>query len=115
MSTTAGRVFEIRTYVVYPGKLDAVLTRLEQHSVPLFHRHGMESVAYLKVPGDTTTGDTLIYVLAHASREAATGNWAAFQADPEWRRVKAVSESDGRLIYSISSVFGEPAAFSPLQ
>jgi hypothetical protein len=115
MSATNGRVFEIRTYVVYPGKLDAVLARLEQHSVPLFHKHGMESVAYLKVPGDETTGDTLIYVLAHASRDAAAGNWSAFHADPDWRRVKAATEAGGRLIYSVSSVFAEPAAFSPLQ
>ena len=115
MNATTGRVFEIRTYVVYPGKLDAVLARLEQHTVPLFHKHGMESVAYWKVPGNATAGDTLIYILAHASRDAATRNWAAFQADPEWRRVKAASEADGRLIYSIASVFGEPAAFSPLQ
>ena len=36
------------------------------------------------------SSNTLIYILAHDSRDAATKSWAAFREDPEW---KAVSRS----------------------
>jgi len=34
-----------------------------------------------------------IYILEHPSRQEAEKNWAAFQADPEWQKVKAESEA----------------------
>lgn len=112
---TVARVFEVRTYIVAPGKLEALLQRFSTHSLPLFARHGIESVAYWVSRGDVAAGDTLVYVLAHESRETALLNWAAFQADPEWQNAKRASEVQGRLVHSIQSWFGEPAEFSPLQ
>ena len=48
---------------------------------------------------------TLIYLLAHESREAAAKNWAAFRDDPEWKR----SSAGGRPLTSkVESVFLEP-------
>jgi hypothetical protein len=33
-----------------------------------------------------------VYILEHPSRQEAEKNWAEFQADPEWKKVKAESE-----------------------
>ena len=109
------RVFEIRTYTAAPGKLDALHARFRDQTLTLFRRHGIESVAYFK-PQDAPLSDTtLIYVLAHPSREAAKANWAAFAADPEWKAVKATSEVTGPLTTKIESVFADPADYSPMK
>ena len=53
----------------------------------------MKSIGYW-VPEDAPSSQNLfIYILEHPSRQEAEKNWAAFQADPEWKKVKAESES----------------------
>jgi hypothetical protein len=56
-----------------------------------------------------------MYVLAHASRDEAKKSWAAFQADPDWVKAKTESEKDGRIVEKVTSVFADPADFSPLK
>jgi hypothetical protein len=111
----AQRVFELRTYTCLPGKLEALKNRFRDYTVELFHRHGMTSIGYW-VPQDAPRSeDTLIYILAHPSREAARQNWAEFIADPEWQRAKADSEANGKIVLHIESVFADPAGFSAIQ
>ena len=59
--------------------------------------------------------DTLIYILQHDSREAATQSWDAFRNDPEWRAAFEELNRDGRLAASVESVYMEATDFSPLQ
>jgi hypothetical protein len=54
-------------------------------------------------------------VISHASREQAKANWAAFIADPEWQKVAADSQKDGKIIEKIESVFVDATDYSPLQ
>jgi hypothetical protein len=110
------RVYELRTYTATPGNLDKVLARFRDHTMRLFARHGMVSVAYW-TPADAKdgAGDKLVYVLAHPSREAAAANWAAFRADPEWVAAKAASEAAGPIVAKTESVFLTPADFSPMK
>jgi hypothetical protein len=56
-----------------------------------------------------------VYILEHPSREEAGKNWAAFQADPEWKKVKADSEVNGPLAEHIDSYFMDPTTFSALK
>jgi hypothetical protein len=56
-----------------------------------------------------------VYILQHPSREEARKNWAAFQADPEWKKVKADSEINGALAKHIDSYFMDPTSFSALK
>jgi len=42
-------------------------------------------------------------------------NWAAFQADPEWKKVKADTETEGPLANHIDSYFMDPTSFSALK
>jgi hypothetical protein len=109
------RVFEVRTYTTPPGKLDALKARFRDHTIALFDKHGMKSVGYW-VPQDAPLKDnTLIYILAHETREGAAKNWAAFRADPDWVKAKADSEKDGPLTTKVESIFADPTDFSAIK
>jgi hypothetical protein len=109
------RVFEIRTYYTLPGRLDALNKRFREHTMKLFEKHGMTNIGYW-VPQDSPAREnTLIYVISHASREQAKANWAAFIADPEWQKVAADPQKDGKIIEKIESVFVDATDYSPLK
>jgi NIPSNAP len=114
-SQPANRVFEIRTYTAADGKLDALLDRFRNHTVKLFEMHGMTSIGYWIPQDEPKSKNTLVYILAHESRDAAKKNWAEFQSDPEWQKVKADSESAGPLVTHIDVVYANPTDFSPLK
>jgi len=109
------KVYELRTYTAPDGKLPALLARFRDHTLGFFDKHGMENVGYW-VPADApASGNTLIYILAHDSRDAATKSWDAFRQDPEWLRVREESQAGGSLTSNVQSVFLSPADFSPMQ
>jgi hypothetical protein len=109
------RVFEIRTYTAPEGKLPNLQARFRDHTRRIFDKHGMTSVGYW-VPQDAPLHDnTLIYILAHPSREAAKKAWADFQADPEWKKVSDESQRDGRIVSKVESVFVDPTDYSPIK
>jgi hypothetical protein len=115
-AAAADRVFELRTYTAPPGKLEALKTRFRDHTLRLFKRHGMEAIGYWQPMDAPLSENTLIYVLVHPSREAATKNWAEFQADPEWVKARADSIKDGPLtVKTPDSVFLSPVDFSPIK
>src|SRR3954451_16272995 len=103
------RVFELRTYVANEGKLDALHRRFREHTNDLFRKHGMTIVGFW-VPQDEKDGksNTLVYMLAFPSREAARTAWAEFSSDPEWQKAKAESEKDGVLVGKVTSVYLDP-------
>ena len=105
--------FELREYHANEGKLDALLARFRDHTIAIFKRHGMESVAYWTPTDDPLKGKTLFYMLKHPSREAATANWAAFHDDPEWKSVSAASEVNGKLVDKVETTFLKLTDFSP--
>ena len=109
------RVFELRTYTCLEGKLPDLLARFRNHTVQIFEKHGMTSIGYW-VPQDAPLSqNTLIYVLAHPSREAARKNWAAFMGDPEWQKVQKESEANGKIVSKVESVFMDAADFSAIK
>ena len=109
------KVFELRTYTAPEGKLPNLLARFRDHTLEIFERHGMTNVGYW-VPQDApASSNTLIYVLAHDSRDAAAKSWAAFRNDEEWKRVAAESQVDGPIVSKVESVFMEATAFSPMK
>ena len=110
-----GRVFELRTYHCAEGKLPDLLARFRNHTMAIFEKHGMKNVAYW-VPQDAPASkDTLIYVISHASREAAKKNWAEFMADPEWQKVQKESEANGKIVNKVDSVYMDATDFSPMK
>jgi len=111
----ADRVFELRTYTTYEGKLDALKARFRDHTITIFKRHGMTSVGYW-VPADPEKSkNTLIYIIAHPSLEEAKKHWDDFHNDPEWKKVSADSEKDGKIVMKVESVYMTPTEFSMLK
>ncbi len=106
-------VYELRIYHVNEGKLDDLLRRFRDHTIALFNKHHMKSLAYWTPTDDPLKGKTLVYILEHPSREAATSNWQAFQDDPEWQSVRDKSEANGKLTDHIDSTFLALTDFSP--
>ena len=106
----AALLYELRTYTTHPGKLDDLHSRFSNHTQALFEKHGIKNVAYW-TPVDTP--NTLVYVIAHDSKEAAEASWKAFIADPQWRSVYAESRTDGPLVANIESVFMTTTDYSP--
>ena len=109
------RVFEIRTYHTLPGRLDALHKRFREHTLKIFEKHGMTNVAYWTPQDSPAKDNTLIYVISHASREAARKNWDDFGNDPEWKAVAAASEADGKIVEKVESVFVDATDYSPLK
>ena len=113
--TQAPRVYEIRTYTTHPGRLDALQRRFRDHTTRIFAKHGMTNVGYWVPQDSARASNTLVYILAYPSRDAARQSWDAFRADPEWQRVRAASEADGPIVVKVESVFATPTDFSPLR
>ena len=112
---SSNRVFELRTYTTLPGRLDALHSRFEDHTIRIFERHGMMNIGYFSPQDAPLADNTLIYMLAHDSRAAADASWAAFSADPEWQKVAAASQVDGRIIEKLERVYLDPTRFSQMK
>ena len=74
-----------------PGRRSAA-QRFRDHTAALFKKHGMENVGYWTPQDDAGKAEQLIYSSPYPSREAAKASWAAFSADPEWKRSATPSE-----------------------
>jgi NIPSNAP len=109
---TSTTVYELRVYHANEGKLDDLLKRFREHTTKLFEKHGMKNVAYWTPMDEPAKSNTLIYILAHPSREAAATNWKAFQDDPEWKSVRDKSEENGKLVEKVDSTFMQLTDFS---
>jgi hypothetical protein len=91
-------VFELRVYRTNEGKLGNLDARFRDHTIRIFERHGMQSVAYWHPTDEPDSGDTLIYIVRHKSRDAAKASWKAFGSDLEWRKVAQESQRDGKFL-----------------
>jgi hypothetical protein len=139
------RVFELRTYGATLGNLAALNNRFRNHTIELFAKHGMTNVVYWSVspdvsadfakilstlapptspvaaidPKSTAADSTLVYLLGHASTDAAKASFDAFRLDPTWVEARKASEAaaGGSLTVKdgVKSLFLKPLDFSPLK
>jgi hypothetical protein len=111
---TSPRCFELRTYTASPGNLNNLEARFRDHTLALFKKHGMTQLGYwTPLKKDQGAEDTLVYILAHKSPEAAAASFEAFRADPAWVAAKQASEKNGTLTTKVESVFMKPTDYSP--
>ena len=106
-------VFELRTYHAAPGKLDALVARFRDHTDTMFKKYELKTVGYW-IPQDNTD-NVFIYIVEHKSKADADKNWAAFQADEAWKKVRTESEVNGPLQTKVDRVFMSPTDFSKLK
>jgi NIPSNAP len=114
-SKASQHVYELRMYHVNEGKMDALVARFRDHTDGFFKKHNMKSIGYWTPEDAPNSQNLFIYVLEHPSRQEAEKNWAEFQADLEWKRVKAESEMQGPLVDHIDRYFMDPTSFSALK
>ncbi|MEO7318438.1 MAG: NIPSNAP family protein [Chthoniobacteraceae bacterium] len=112
------RVFEMRTYTTTPGNLPLLHSRFRDHTIGLFKKHGMTNLFYWQLTADQKEADnTLVYLLAHASVDAAKASFDAFRADADWIAARKASEEKvgGSLTVpdGVKSVFLKATDYSP--
>jgi len=110
---TPETVYELRIYHLNPGKLPLILNRFRTRETKIFTRLGMHCVAFWTPIDGTLPTETLVYLLRHKSRAAATAAWDAFGKDPEWVALKAESEKDGAFVNVHDITFLKLTDFSP--
>jgi hypothetical protein len=115
MTESKTRVFEIRTYTTEPGKLPELVKRFRDHTTKLFEKHGMTNIGYWVPTDEPRSKNTLIYILAHASRDAAKKSWDEFHKDLDWQKVQKASEAGGKIVNHVESVFAESTDFSAIK
>ena len=109
------RIFEMRTYTAHPGRLDALNARFRDHTTRIFEKHGMTNVGYWTPQEAPLAENTLVYILAHDSRDAGQASWDAFRADPEWAQVAEESQRDGRIVESVDVLWLEATDYSKIK
>lgn len=114
------RVFEMRTYTTPEGKLENLLARFRDHTCKLFEKHGMTNIAYWTPMADQKDAKvTLLYLLSHASQDAAKASFDAFRQDPDWVAARKTSEekAGGSLTVQngVKSVFMKATDYSPMK
>lgn len=105
-------VYEWRSYDVVPGREEAGHRRFADHTCALFDKHGIKVYGFWQPEGDPLK---IYYLCLFESEQARKDAWASFQADPEWKRVKAESEADGPIFSAQSSVRLIPTSYSAAQ
>ncbi|MDX2046060.1 MAG: NIPSNAP family protein [Chitinophagaceae bacterium] len=110
--STDTKLYELRIYYCEPGRLDALISRFQNHTTALFEKHGMTNVGYwLPVNNEK---NALYYVLSFPDEKSREASWKAFINDPAWQTVRNKSEESGKIITSITSILMKASDFSPL-
>jgi hypothetical protein len=124
MTAKGDRVIELRTYKMVPDCLDDINARFRDHTMKLFEKHGMTNLIYWNLMKDQKEADnTLVYLLAHKSKDAGLASFAAFRQDPEWLAARKASEEKAgvpsltKLPFSegVQSIYCIPTDYSPLK
>jgi hypothetical protein len=108
-------VYELRIYVCNEGKLPDLMKRFRDHTVKLFEKYGITNIGYwVPIKKEDGADTTLIYVLKHASRDAAKASFVAFGKDPEWQAALKASEKNGKILAEPpQSIFMTTTDYSP--
>ena len=109
------RLFELRTYESHNKRANK--KKIEMFDIgetAIFRRTGLQPVFF----GETLVGPkqpNLTYMLVFDDMAARDKNWAAFVADPEWKKLSSMPEyADAEIVSNISSVFLRLTSFSQI-
>ena len=109
------RIFELRTYESHSKKANR--TKIEMFNsaeIAIFRRTGLRPVFF----GETMVGagmPSLTYMLTFADMEERTRSWAAFVADPEWKKLSSTpGYTDPEIVSNITNVILSPTPYSQI-
>jgi hypothetical protein len=103
-------IHELRIYTCVPGRLPALQERLKKAVLPIWDEIGIRPIGFWTTmigPGS----NELTYLLEWESLEEKERKWAAFSANPDWRKAKAESEADGPIVANIASSILQPTDY----
>jgi hypothetical protein len=108
---TGTRIFELRTYEGYSE--DAVRRKIKMFNdgeFPIFYRTKLTPVFF----GEVISGKNLpclTYMITFKNLEERDKNWAAFLADPDWKKLTADPQY-ANTVSNIIKIFLEPTPYS---
>ena len=104
-------IYELRIYRSVPGRMPALLSRFQNHTLRIWEKHGIRQAGFwTTLVGESSQQVT--YMLAWDSMAEREKRWKAFLADPEWLTTSAATEKDGPLVQDIRNELLVPTAFS---
>jgi hypothetical protein len=103
LNLQAQSYYEMRTYTCHPNKRPDLIARFKNHTIKLFNKHGIKSVAYF-IPSDTVQ-NSLTFILQYPSEQSRDILWNHFANDPEWKAAAAKSEANGKLVAKVDQTF----------
>lgn len=111
------RVFELMVYHTMPGK-EPALESLFRDGLKIMAGHGLNVVGFWVPNEDSAWGDTLVYLVAHPSRDDAEKNWQALHNDPAFRPYiesakPLIQKPDGH--FKVDEVYMRPTDFSAMK
>jgi hypothetical protein len=109
------RLFELRTYESHSKKANQKkIEMFNQGEIAIFRRVGLQPVFF----GETLIGTrlpNLTYMVAFDDQAAREKIWAAFVADPEWKKLSTMpSYTDGEIVSNITNVLLSPTPYSEI-
>jgi hypothetical protein len=108
-------VFQLRTYHLLPGRLDAIQARFRDHTQALFEKQGLSNYPYWITVEKEGVQSKLVYFIGHQNKEEFNAAFGRFVADPEWIKVRDASEVSGKIVEKIDSHFYTALPFSPMK
>lgn len=110
-----GKVFELRTYYVHPGRMPSLEKRFKDHTIGLLGKYGMKLVGFWKPADPKQAEEVLVYLVEHSSREAADKAWADFRKDPDWIAARDASEKDGKIVMKVDVQWWNATPYSAIK
>jgi len=112
----APHMFELRVYHAPTWRqLGFLLDRFRGPEIKIFHRVGIHPVLY----GTTVIGansPNLVYLIPFADLAAREKAWNAFNADPEWQKVRKESiDRGGQLVTANDIAVFKATPYSPIR
>ena len=109
------RIFELRTYESHSKKANKKkIEMFHRGEIGIFRRSGLQPVFF----GETLIGTklpNLTYMVSFENLAAREKNWAAFAADPEWKKLSGLPEyTDSEIVSNITNMFLRPTAYSQI-
>lgn len=108
-------IFQLRTYHLLPGKLEAIQTRFRDHTQVLFEKQGLSNYPYWITVEKEGLQPKLVYFLGHQTKDEFNAAFDRFRVDPEWIRVRDASEVPGKIVEKVDVLFYTSLPFSPMK
>ena len=109
------RIFELRVYESHSENASRKkIGMFDNGEIAIFRKAGLQPVFF----GNTLIGHNLpnlAYMLVYEDMAARDRQWAAFAADPEWRKLSTTPGlTDPDIVTSISNTYLRPTAYSQI-